>query len=1162
MANITLDTDRHQSPSFYIPSFGLPILHLRLGNHCLHPSNQVPSNSGFGRSSRCGSCFDSRCYWKLCTGTPSSYAAANGLANRQTVTVLVDGLTTSNWVAGEDRVVYLIASAIVFGIQVLALTDTKFPVWYPYYGTWFVGSASEITLLALSNVVHSPESAFDYIEIIIRVLRICIFILLPAVYFGLRNDKKKYDNSDAERQSLLRKKLAPEPSSSEDSTTTPANTNGNGYGSTDQTAEDSDSSDDPSEDSYIKKERKAKNMIQKRLKQDGNWFTYAKGFTVFFPYVWPAHNRTLQIRAAFVVVCLLSTNALNALIPYQMGVMIDTLTKYAQGDHEQTVWMSIGVYALLLFLIRGGAIHWIQQWLWIPVEQYSYDALCTASHAHIMTLSSDFHDSKTSSDLINAINGGKNVAELLDTICFQVVPMFIDLGIAVAYLWAIFGPYMGLIIALTAISYFYITTKLVSQRAQIRRDYITLMRKEWTVGYSSLEGWSTASLFNNIPHEQHRYSSAVKDHLKHKMGYDMSSLTINLAQALIVSVGLFGALALCGFQVISNRVTVGKLAMLLAYWGQLSGPLFFFSNMFRSISYCLMDAERLLELFQTKPTINDSPNAKPMKLSQGLVKFDRVSFAYDKRKPTLSDVTFIVPPGKSVALVGETGGGKSTILKLIGRFYDVNAGGISIDGQDIRDVTISSLREKIGVVPQDPTLFDDSIMNNVRYSRLSATDEEVYEACRAAAIHDKILTFPDGYRSMVGPNGVKLSGGEKQRVAIARAILKRPELILLDEATSAVDTGTEELIQQGFNTLCKGRTTFIVAHRLSTIMKADHILVVMDGKIVEQGSHHDLIRSRGKYHDLWSKQVFVKPESERSRSRSPDKRKTDIVNDLSPAHHKAELSKAMETMETTGDSRSSGQDANKENDGKKSSSDHKREGSKLKPNAPEFVPLQLKSKVSDSIAKSVTKEAAKLQKKLEKEERKAASLSKKAGKKMIRFQSDGRSLQSLGGRSLMAIDTRTGDESTSAGVGPLTEAEGSGNSKPKFKRARFSRRNMTKSEPPNRIQSSQDGAQDSDMTAVSSGEGQPLLPNSGMQRRRVSAPSDPPASQETRTRPRRTRHWRLKHRAADNAASGSASAATTSGEASTSDERPTAPVTTPAEGVPRVSGGITFAPGS
>lgn len=380
----------------------------------------------------------------------------------------------------------------------------------------------------------------------------------------------------------------------------------------------------------------------------------------------------------------------------------------------------------------------------MPIEQYSYNALSTASHAHIMSLSSDFHDSKTSSDLTQAINGGQSVASLVETVLFQIIPMFIDLAVAFGYLWKVFGPYMGLVMVSFVVTYLYTTTKLVALRAEKRRDYITIYRKEWTIGQQSLDGWNTASLFNMIPYEQTRYAGAVSDHMKSKTSYEMSSQYIGAIQSFVMTVGKVSALSLGAWRICHNQNDIGQFTTLIVYWAQLQSPLVFFSSMYRSISHSLMDAERLLELFQTKPTITDSPTAKPLKLNQGEVTFTDVSFAYDARKPTLKNVTFTVPAGKTVALVGETGGGKSTILKLIDRFYDVKGGSISIDGQDIRDVTMSSLREKIGVVPQDPMLFNDSIMNNIRYARLSASDAEVYEACQAAAVHDKIMSFPDG----------------------------------------------------------------------------------------------------------------------------------------------------------------------------------------------------------------------------------------------------------------------------------------------------------------------------------------------------------------------------------------------------------------------------------
>ncbi|KAL5314080.1 hypothetical protein ACEPPN_018504 [Leptodophora sp. 'Broadleaf-Isolate-01'] len=1066
----------------------------------------------------------------------------------ETFTIVLKIFVTGQY-PSQDLVIYLISSTIAFGVQCLALTDSKFPVWYPYYGTWFIGIVVELLLLVVPNVFDPPNKSFDFATLAVQILRTSCFIILPSLYFGLRNDNKLYEDSDVERQSLLQKKLGKKPLS-EASTL-----NGNGYGTTTENSQDSDTADnssDASEDSWLASQRKAQAKIDKRLEQDGNWFTYAKGFTIFFPYVWPYHNRVLQFRAVLVCFCLLATNALNVLVPNQMGVMIDSLTNYHNGDKSSKIWLPIAVYAALRFISGGAGIGWLKKWLWMPLEQYSYDALSTASHAHLMSLSSDFHDNKNSSDLTQAVHGGRSVTELLDIVCFQVVPMFIDLAAAFGYLWLLFGAYMGLIMVSTVVSYLYITTKLYSRRSEIRREYITIYRREWTMGQQSLDGWSTASLFNMIPYERRRYSGAVKEHMKSKGNYEMSSQAIGATQALILTLGLLGALWLGVYQVAYQGQSVGKFTTLLVYWGQLQSPLTFFSTMYKQISYSLMDAERLLELFQTKPTIVDAPDAKPLKLKNGIVKFENVSFAYDERKPTLTDVSFVVPSGKTVALVGETGGGKSTILKLIDRFYEVTSGSISIDGQDIRHVTLDSLREKIGVVPQEPMLFNDSIMNNIRYARLSASDKEVYEACRAAAIHDKIESFPDGYNSKVGDRGVKLSGGEKQRVAIARAILKCPDIILLDEATSAVDTETEQLIQEGFKTLCEGRTTFIVAHRLSTIMKADHIVVVMNGKIVEQGSHDELIHSNGKYHDLWSKQIFVKPANSRSRSRSPQKRDTSIINDLTPTRQRVELAKAFKTIrheEPKKDEVKEPGDGGQFEAEKKIESGHKREGSKLKPDAPEFIPTKPKpqsqpqAQAPAPISKDETKEAAKAQKKLKKEEKKIASLTKKAGKRAAKSER-------LGGDG----NASTADEFQSAGISnDITEGEMSGTDKPKPKRARFSnRRHQAKSEPATRLNDSLDGQQDSDLTAVSSGEGQPLLQNAAVQRRRVSAPSDPPAQQETRnTRHRRNRHWRLKNRAAEKAGSGSGSTVNSSGTSMDDVAGPPAPLPSPAAGIPQ-----------
>lgn len=282
------------------------------------------------------------------------------------------------------------------------------------------------------------------------------------------------------------------------------------------------------------------------------------------------------------------------------------------------------------------------------------------------------------------------------------------------------------------------------------------------------------------------------------------------------------------------------------------GPLAFFSQAHRDLQRNLVDAEQLLQLFQKTPRVKDGQATFALK--EGSVTFQNIRFSYDAKKEVIKGISFDAKPGQKIALVGETGGGKSTVLKLLFRLYDVTHGSISIAGQDIRTVTLASLRKFIGVVPQDPDLFNDTIMKNVRYSRLEATDEEVIAACKAAAVHDKIMTFTNGYETKVGEKGIKLSGGELQRVAIARTILKNPNIMLLDEATSSVDTETEVQMQQALEKLIEGRTTFIVAHRLSTVMNADLMLVIKDGAIVEQGSPKELLKAKGKYYNLWSKQ--------------------------------------------------------------------------------------------------------------------------------------------------------------------------------------------------------------------------------------------------------------------------------------------------------------------
>jgi len=429
--------------------------------------------------------------------------------------------------------------------------------------------------------------------------------------------------------------------------------------------------------------------------------------------------------------------------------------------------------------------------------------------------------------------------------------MFVDLCVAFIYFYYLFGSYMALTVSTVSVVYMWTTTKYGTKANSIRKDYNTASRKEVVYMWDSLENWQTVKYFDRVDYEQKRYGTAVEDCVKAQQSYYLGLTLVGIMQSMVFTIGLLVASFIAVHQVTTGQKKVGTFVTLLSYWTQLSYPLHFFADFFRKVQGDMVDAERLLELFQTKASVVNRPDAHDLVVTKGEVNFDKVNFAYDERKPTIKDFTLNVPGGSTVALVGQSGGGKSTCLKLLFRFYDVQSGSISIDGQDIRGITLDSLREHVSVVPQDPQLFDQTIMENIRYAKLDATDEEIHSVCKAAAVHEKIMSFPDGYHSKVGSRGVKLSGGELQRIAIARALLKNSKIVLLDEATSMVDVSTERLIQSAFKELAKGRTLFVVAHRLSTIMNADKIVVVDNGQVTEAGTHKELFEKKGKYYELW-----------------------------------------------------------------------------------------------------------------------------------------------------------------------------------------------------------------------------------------------------------------------------------------------------------------------
>lgn len=471
----------------------------------------------------------------------------------------------------------------------------------------------------------------------------------------------------------------------------------------------------------------------------------------------------------------------------------------------------ISVFIALRLLDSSGGIEAIRGYLWLPLENYSYQRIGQAAFDKIMTLSCDFHDNKHSGSLWLSISRGQSIRYLVSSVLFQVGPMLVDLALAISVLYYLFDVYMALIIAAVVVTFLWSAGKILSLQKEKRREWIADLQKEQNILCETTGNWKTVSYFNRVPYEKSRYFSAMDSHMKSRLIYKLWNQMESIVQSFLLVFGLMAACFLAAYQVIQGNKPVGSFVMLLSYWAQLSGPLRFFASSFCGAVLDLVDAEDLLALLKRQPTVSDEEDAKKMILSTGEIEFRDVKFSYDNQRDIVRDINFKIAPGQTVALVGETGGGKSTIMKLISRFYDPKEGAVFIDGQDIRYVTLESLRANIGVVPQDPALFHDTIMNNIRYAKFDATDDEIFEACKAVALHEKFLSFSDGYETLVGERGMKLSGGELQRVAIARAIVKRPKIVLLDEATSSVDSETEAQIQESLGALSTGRTTFVIA---------------------------------------------------------------------------------------------------------------------------------------------------------------------------------------------------------------------------------------------------------------------------------------------------------------------------------------------------------------
>lgn len=593
-----------------------------------------------------------------------------------------------------------------------------------------------------------------------------------------------------------------------------------------------------------------------------SWWEYIRAYAIFLPYIWPSKERMLQINFVACIGIVILQRGIQVLVPYQAGRITNLLAE--NGGVHNMPWAAIMLYiAYRIFQGSNGLLGAARQVLWIPIEQYSYRELSVAAFEHVHMLSLEFHLGKKTGEVLSALGKGASLNTFLESITFNVLPMLVDLGVAVVFFLVKFDAYYALVIAVVTFWYIYITIRMASWRADIRRQATNASREEDAVKNDSMMSYETVKYFNAEAYEFNRYREAVKKYQRAEYLVTFSLALMNTIQNLVFMLGLIVACFIAAYQVTTGQRQVGDFVLLLTYMTQLQGPLNFFGTFYRMIQNNMINSERMLELFKEEPTVVDNPETVALPSCEGEIRYNDVKFAYDARKPALQGLTFRCKPGTTTALVGESGGGKSTVFRLLFRFYNPESGNIQIDGHDAQGITIDSLRSHIGVVPQDTVLFNESLMYNLKYARQSASDEEVYEACRAASIHEKILGFPDGYDTKVGERGLRLSGGEKQRVAIARTIIKNPRIILLDEATAALDTETEEHIQEALKTLARGRTMLVIAHRLSTITMCDQILVLHEGRVVERGTHSDLLAIKGgRYAGMWKKQVRAQKAAE------------------------------------------------------------------------------------------------------------------------------------------------------------------------------------------------------------------------------------------------------------------------------------------------------------
>ncbi len=572
------------------------------------------------------------------------------------------------------------------------------------------------------------------------------------------------------------------------------------------------------------------------------------------PHLWPVGEPMLRLRVVAALLLLAAAKAANVLVPIAYARAVDALAPQSGAGAVIAVPIALLVgYGLLR--VMASALGELRNAVFAKVQARAGRRVALQVFRHLHALSMRFHMDRATGGLSRVIERGvRGIATSLNFLLFNIIPTIVEILFVAVILWWMFAASFALTMLGTIIAYVAFTLIFTNWRLRFRRQMNQTDEEANTKAVDSLLNYETVKYFGNEAHESRRYDESMT---RYESAYVKSETTLNMlnaGQATIMAAGLTITMLLAGRGIADGSMSIGDLVMVNTYLIQLYQPLNILGFAYREIKQGLTDMEQMFALLDVPAEVRDAPDAVSLALGAGEIRFEDVRFGYRPDREILKGVSFTVPPGRMLAIVGPTGAGKSTISRLLFRFYDVTGGRVLVDGQDVRGLSQQSLRAAIGVVPQDTVLFNDTIRYNIAYGRPGASDAEIENAARLAQVHDFVMRLPDGYATRVGERGLKLSGGEKQRVAIARTILKDPRLLILDEATSALDTRTEQEIQAALRDVARNRTTLVIAHRLSTVVEADEIIVLQEGAIAERGTHGALIAAGGLYADMWRRQ--------------------------------------------------------------------------------------------------------------------------------------------------------------------------------------------------------------------------------------------------------------------------------------------------------------------